>query len=283
DAVVNSRSLKAVSVSLDGISPDMYERTRGRPLLDKVLGNVTSFLDLRRRKGGPFPLLKINSLLLRSNLAELPDLLAWCIGQGVDEVQFFHVQPIARDNDESALHAPDQYNALRRQLRALADGSSTALFIPPPLEPEYLDPETGEYAWRHCYTKDVDMPGAPDGQGEAAYPLHPYPKDIYCICPWMVLVVDAWGNLYPCAHRNDNPVGNILSQDLEAAVNSMAMLRLRRGLLRGRHREVCPFCKSTTPYADPLKRRIAHATLGKEEIRSVDAGAADSGTPKTRA
>ena len=283
NAIVNSRSLKALSVSLDGITPHMYERTRGRPLLDKVLGNITHFLDLRRRRGISFPLLKINSLLLRSNLAELPDLLAWCIEHGVDEVQFFHVQPIARDNDESALHAPDRYNAVRRELRALADGSSTALFIPPPLEPEYLDPESGEYAWRHCYIKDGDIPGAPDGRGPAAYPLHPYPEGLHCICPWMVLVVDAWGNLYPCAYRNDRPVGNILTQELEAAVNSAAMLRLRRELLRGRHREVCPFCKPTTPYADPLKRRIAHVTLEKEETRSVDAGAAGLGIPKAHA
>ena len=144
---------------------------------------------------------------------------------------------------------PEEYNETRERLVGAATRLGIQMFIPPPLTDEFYDPESGRYVWKHVEQAPI--------QGAGGIAAHPYPEGVHCICPWMTLTIDCWGNLYPCAHRLGVPYGNILAQEREEAINTLDVLKRRRGILRGKHMEVCPNCKPSSPHSDPMKRRIS--------------------------
>jgi MoaA/NifB/PqqE/SkfB family radical SAM enzyme len=256
EAVAESRSISAVTVSIDGITPETYENIRGRPLLGKVLANIANLQELKRQLGKERPYIKINTVVMRSNLRELPALMKWAVENAIDEVQFFHVEPFDRSNPESALNAAEDYNRIHDEIGVAAAGARTRLMVPPPLTPEYFDKTTGQYLWGRL---EENLQSAIDTAELSSFYTdfsHPYPPGVHCICPWMTLMIDAWGNLYPCAYRRDVAYGNLLSQPLETALNSMRFLKLRRAMLARRHATYCHFCKPQHPYSDPMKRRL---------------------------
>ncbi|MBN1867575.1 radical SAM protein [Candidatus Sumerlaeota bacterium] len=255
-AVAESRSISSVAVSIDGISPETYEKIRGRPLLGKVLANIAGFQEIKRQLGKERPYIKLNTVVMRSNLHELPALMKWAIEHEIDEVQFFHVEPFDRSTEESVLNVPDEYNRIHDAIGEVAAGARTRLMIPPPLTPEYFDRATGLYLWGRL---EENLRSAIDTAELDSFYCdlsHPYPENVHCICPWMTLMVDAWGRVYPCAHRRDVAYGNILDQPLDEAINTMRFLKLRRAMLQGRHAAYCHFCKPQHPYSDPMKRRL---------------------------
>ncbi len=102
---------------------------------------------------------------------------------------------------------------------------------------------------------------------------HPYPEGVFCVCPWMTLIIDSWGNLYPCSHRMDVAMGNILHQPLEQAMNTIGRLKLRHGMMKGKHNEVCPSCISKTPASDPMRRKLTRRIPAKATVHHEPAGA----------
>jgi MoaA/NifB/PqqE/SkfB family radical SAM enzyme len=261
EVVLKSKRISDLSISINSLDPATYEKLHGRAMGPRVVENAELFLALRRERGGDGPHVKINTVIMRSNLDELPGIVAWAADHGVDEVQFIHVEPFSEQNDESLAATPEAYNRVRDEARGVAKQRGIGLFLPPPMLPQFHDAATGGYAWRHCETQPLpstdDMPFDP----------HPYPTGLHCICPWMTMVIDCWGNLFPCAHRNTEPFANILRDDLPQALNSIRILRLRRAMLRGRHREACPSCRPASPYSDPLTRRMVHIECVEDEQR----------------
>ncbi len=274
EAIARSKSLKDLSISVNALTPETYQALHGKPMLERVKENVERFLELRRRLGGTSPRVKINTVITRTNLEELDKVLEWSAAMGIDEAQFFHIEPFGEANDESVATAADEYNAVRDRLRAAAREKNMAIVLPPPILPEYYNPVTGHYEWLH--TLDAapgESPPAPTEKTDPAdrMPLHPYPSGVHCICPWMTLIIDCWGNLYPCGHRMAEPFANILRQPREEALNSIRILKLRRQILQGRHEQACPFCKPSHTYSDPMKRRATHVEFKEREIQDLKA------------
>ncbi|HPS00343.1 MAG TPA: radical SAM/SPASM domain-containing protein [Candidatus Sumerlaeota bacterium] len=260
DAILSSQALHDLSVSINSLDPATYANLHGRPGVERVRDNVERFLTARRTRNLPFPRVKINTVVMRSNLNELETLLDWAARIGADCVQFAHVEPFGPENDESVVTLPDRYNAVRERLVEQARTRRIETLTPPPLRPEFRDPERGGYRW-------------PEPEEKAPVPFsseHPYPAHVPCICPWMTLVIDCRGNLYPCAPRtNRPPFANILRQEIPQALNSIRILRLRKALLRGQHRAVCAFCKPAGPYGDPMRRRVRHLNSTEESDSRV--------------
>jgi hypothetical protein len=177
------------------------------------------------------------------------------VRNGVDEAEFFHVEPYELQNEESLLHTPEAYNRAHDEIGQVLRGSGVRIFLPPPYEAEDFDPRTGAYLRRYCQGVRTS-PFDTSGTYEMLPPPEGMPGDTICINPWMVLVIDAWGNLRPCSHRGAlPPFANILQQEMESAVNSIRILKLRRGHQCGKHDDICVGCKSKTPNSDPMKWR----------------------------
>jgi radical SAM protein with 4Fe4S-binding SPASM domain len=100
--------LDALHFSIDGATPETYERIRVRAHFDRVVRNVELLIETRERLGTGRPRLRMVVVIMRQNLHELPDLIRLCLGWGVEEV---FVQHLCHDFGESTL--PDQYRPMR--------------------------------------------------------------------------------------------------------------------------------------------------------------------------
>lgn len=100
--------LDCLHVSLDGASAATYERIRVRAHFDRVTANVERLLAARERLGATTPRLRLVMVLMRQNLAELPDLIRlarrW-------QVEGMFVQHLCHDFGESSL--PERYRPMR--------------------------------------------------------------------------------------------------------------------------------------------------------------------------
>ncbi len=105
--------LDCIHVSIDGATPETYERIRVRAHLDRVLHNVGLVLDTRRLLESDRPRLRMVVVIMRQNLHELPDLVRLAKQYCMDSV---FVQHLCHDFGESSL--PAQYRPMRNFVEA---------------------------------------------------------------------------------------------------------------------------------------------------------------------
>jgi len=110
-----TRALKCISsglarlhASLDGATAATYEGIRRGAHHARVLKHLQILLDIRREKHSATPFVQIVYVVMRRNLAELPDLLRQAQALGVDEV---FVQHLCHDFGEASL--PAHYRPMR--------------------------------------------------------------------------------------------------------------------------------------------------------------------------
>jgi radical SAM protein with 4Fe4S-binding SPASM domain len=104
--------LDTVFFSIDGSTPETYERIRKRSRFQRVIRNVEHLRGMRRKAGGK-PGLRIVMVIMRQNLHELPELVkmahAW-------EAEEMFVQHLSHDFGEPTL--PDEYRPMREYIAA---------------------------------------------------------------------------------------------------------------------------------------------------------------------
>lgn len=94
--------LTRLQVSIDGATPETYERIRVRSSWRRVVGNLETLVATRRRLGSELPRLQLVAVVMRQNLGELADLVRLAGRVGVDAVW---VQHLCHDFGEETLPA----------------------------------------------------------------------------------------------------------------------------------------------------------------------------------
>ena len=105
--------LDELHISIDGATAETYERIRVRGHYDKVLRNLDLLLKARRRLGGDTPHLSLVMVVMRQNLAELPQIVSLAHCWSMEEI---FVQHLAHDFSENSL--PEQYRPMRDFVQA---------------------------------------------------------------------------------------------------------------------------------------------------------------------
>ncbi len=77
--------LTHLTVCVDGMTQESYERTRVGGRLDVVLDNLRRVLEVRRQLGMKRPKVEVQFIKFRHNLGELDDAAAWAARHGVDQ------------------------------------------------------------------------------------------------------------------------------------------------------------------------------------------------------
>lgn len=77
--------LKLLGVSLDGATPVTYGMIRSGGSFEHVTRNLEHFMEIRNRNGKR-PVVKVQIVLMRANIHELPALVELAAGWGVEEV-----------------------------------------------------------------------------------------------------------------------------------------------------------------------------------------------------
>jgi MoaA/NifB/PqqE/SkfB family radical SAM enzyme len=162
--------LDALSVSIDGATAATYEKIRRRARFARVLENLEALLDARARLASARPRLAVVTVVMRQNLAEVPDLVRLAHRLGIPEL---FVQHLAHDFGEETLparyrtmrefvdaqtlagEAPERVEAVFGEARVLAKQLGVGLRLPR-LRPRPYPPGTPgrarcDWPWRGAY------------------------------------------------------------------------------------------------------------------------------------
>ncbi len=100
--------LKTIYFSIDGATPETYERIRKRAHFDRVVRNVERLIEMRAQAGSMTPTLQVVMVIMRQNLHELPELVEMASGWSAERL---FVQHLSHDFGEPTL--PDEYRPMR--------------------------------------------------------------------------------------------------------------------------------------------------------------------------
>lgn len=100
--------LHTMHVSLDGASPQAYETIRVHARFSRVLHNLRRIIDTKAQLQSELPHIRLVAVVMRQNLAELPELVRLAHEEGIDTVS---VQHLCHDFGESSL--PEKYQPMR--------------------------------------------------------------------------------------------------------------------------------------------------------------------------
>jgi MoaA/NifB/PqqE/SkfB family radical SAM enzyme len=219
--------LGEIHISIDGATPETYERIRVRARFDRVIANVEGLVAARRLLGGGSPRIRMVVVAMRGNLHEFPDLVRLAHRLAIDTV---FVQHLCHDFGESGL--PAHY----RPMRDFVDGET--------LEGE--DPErVGRYfdeARRVAVELGVEL-RLPRTQPRRHPPGTPGPQR--CNWPWRGPYVSYQGLAMPCCMVSTPDrihFGSMAKLGAEAVWNGEAYRAFRDALSTESPPEVCRSC-----------------------------------------
>lgn len=222
--------LEWLHVSVDGATPETYERIRLRGRFDRVRRNVELLLEARRQRVSRLPRLRMVVVAMRMNLDELPDLVRLAAGWSIDVV---FVQHLCHDFDEASL--PDRYRAMHRFVEEQSlVGEDPRRVADRFAEARHLADELGV---------DLRLPNVVPRE-------HPpdTPGRQRCDWPWRGAYFSFQGLAMPCCMIGTPDrlnFGSAASQPVEQIWNSSALDQFRRRLDSP---DPPPICRSCSVY-----------------------------------
>jgi radical SAM protein with 4Fe4S-binding SPASM domain len=224
--------LSWLCVSIDGATAMTFEAIRDGANFERVVSNTRAFADQRRRLGAMHLDLAITFVAMRSNVAELPGVVALAAELGVPRLR---VQNLSHDFDDcdpagayaeirefarhEALWNDDDVAEARRSFAAAGE-LATALGVDLRL-PEMVA---------------VPVPEVP---------VAVTPKDARCSWPWDGAYVTHDGTVQPCCMVMGSDrveLGNAAAASFPVVWRGRAYERFRDGLTSGQAHEVCQGC-----------------------------------------
>ena len=219
--------LGEIHISIDGATPEAYERIRVRARFDRVTANVEGLVAARRRLGAATPRIRMVVVAMQRNLHEFPDLVRLAHRLEIDSV---FVQHLCHDFGELSL--PAHY----RPMRGFVDGE-TLLGEDPERVGRYFDE-----ARRVAGELGVDL-RLPRTRPRLHPPGTPGPRR--CNWPWRGAYVSYQGISMPCCMVSTPDrihFGSMAEQGAAAVWNSRAYQAFRDALSTESPPEVCRSC-----------------------------------------
>jgi MoaA/NifB/PqqE/SkfB family radical SAM enzyme len=219
--------LDCIHVSIDGATPETYERIRVRARLERVERNLELILQARRRLQSEQPRLRMVVVLMRQNLHELPALIRLAKRYGMESV---FVRHLCHDFGESSL--PAQYRPMRDFVEAQTLLNEDSARIE-----QYFGKAR---ALAHDLGFDLRLP-------RTRKRLHPpgTPGPDRCDWPWHGPYISYQGLSMPCcmiATPDRMNFGSMAQQGVEPIWNGGDYLRFRAQLASDIPPEICRSC-----------------------------------------
>jgi len=219
--------LHTMHVSLDGASAETYQAIRLRARFERVLRNLRRLMQAKARLHSALPEVRLVAVVMRRNLAELPDLVRLAHAEGIASLS---VQHLCHDFGESSL--PERY----RPMRAFVD-DETLLQEDPQRVRHYFDAA-------HEAAREL-------GIGLRLPNLRPraYPADMSgrkrCDWPWRGSYISYDGKAMPCcmvATPDRVHFGDMAQDGVTQVWNNQAYNAFREQLASSTPPEVCRSC-----------------------------------------
>ncbi|MCC2111267.1 MAG: radical SAM protein [Hyphomicrobiales bacterium] len=132
DWIIEDQSLHKIWLSFDGGTKPTLERLRRGANFDKIIGNMRALIDKRRARGRKWPKVAMRFVMMRSNVEELPGLIALAAETGVSFVEGRYLNVANEiDMDESLFRHPELAERVFGAAREAARKHGIGLSLPP--------------------------------------------------------------------------------------------------------------------------------------------------------
>jgi radical SAM protein with 4Fe4S-binding SPASM domain len=219
--------LQALHVSIDGATPETYERIRVGSKFDRVVGNLKRVVEEKERRSHPYPTIQLTMVVMQQNLHELPELIRLAHEWSVDSV---FVQHLCHDFGESSL--PAHYRPMREFVQ-----SETLLSDQPQQIEQYFNE-----ARTVAKTLGVNL-RLPRTEPHRHPPGTPGPQR--CDWPWNGAYISYQGYAMPCCMVSTPDrihFGKFLDQGVEQTWNGSEYQSFRNQLASDTPPDVCRSC-----------------------------------------
>jgi MoaA/NifB/PqqE/SkfB family radical SAM enzyme len=219
--------LDTLHFSIDGTTAETYEAIRLNAHFDKVMKNLGTLTETKHRLNSERPHLHMVMVIMRQNLAELPDLVRLAKEYGAEEV---FAQQLSHDFGDPAFHKKFQpLNAYVKEQSLL-----------------YEDPQRIEYYFSEARARAKE-------NGITLRLPNPRPKPYgpevsgrdRCNWPWTSAYISFQGYAMPCCMAASPEVVNlglVDSSNFKEVWNSETYRQFRNELESGTPPEICRFC-----------------------------------------
>ena len=220
--------LETLHFSIDGTKAETYENIRLNASFDKVIRNLGHLVEAKKRLGSVTPHLHMVMVIMRQNLAELPDLVHLAAQYGAVEV---FAQQLSHDFGEPAFHT--KFEPLNTYVH------EQSLLYEDPGRIERHFNEARALAKQYGITLRLPSPRP------KSYPPEMSGKE-RCNWPWTSAYISFQGYAMPCCMAASPEViqlGLINGDNFNEVWNGAAYNKFREELAsNGEPPEICRFC-----------------------------------------
>jgi radical SAM protein with 4Fe4S-binding SPASM domain len=213
--------LSWLCVSVDGATAATFESIRDGACFDRVVSNTRAFAEERCRLGATSLDLAITFVAMRSNIAELPALVALAADMGVPRLRVQNLSHDFDDCDPAGSYAEIRDFARREALWGAADADET----------------------RRRFAEASDV--ATNVGVDLRLPDLVVPTNGRCSWPWDGAYVTHDGTVQPCCMvmgTDRVSLGDVSTTAFPVVWRGRDYQRLRDGLVNGSPHEVCRGC-----------------------------------------
>ncbi|MBX7244809.1 MAG: radical SAM protein [Candidatus Sumerlaeaceae bacterium] len=218
--ILSNDAFDVLHVSVDGGTKATYERFRVNANFDKFIRNLELFARLRREMGRTRPALRLNTVFMKSNAAELPLILDLAIRVEATRLEVIRFLPINGSLDE-AINDYEPFMPMLAEIKSRAHNHGIEIFLP--IEDPRLDTARDTALEAGCNEAEVGT------------------YSDYCEAPWSGVQIDPNGDMFPCLYYG-KAFGNLKQQDFVEIWNSKPYLELRRSLATLKLHKPCEVC-----------------------------------------
>jgi radical SAM protein with 4Fe4S-binding SPASM domain len=250
-----------VTISIDAATKATYERIRRKGNFERLLRNIRNLVAAKAGRGSATPEIGLAFVMMQSNIRELPELVQLAHDLGVQTVTATHLTPYQGLKMESQTMDRDRElcNRMLGAARAMAEKYGIHTFFPANFHP----PETRGplvqlgLSALHKLTRvssreklqplDQSISNKNIRRDKTAHDVTTWGDEDRCHClfPWHYVVIDPYGEVFPCGWWFEQSMGNIYVQSFESIWNSERWAELRAQHESGKLGLNCQNCSAT--------------------------------------
>lgn len=211
--------LDILTFSIDGATAETCERLRRGLKFDKLMGAVSSVVDAKRRHGVDHPVIQANTIAMKDNIEELPDLVRLAGRSGIEDLNVHFLTVEGETGFASSMFDdPSRQKRIFDEAARVGQELGVVLHLPPDIDDETFR--------QRCYL------------------------------PWDTLIIDTDGTARMCYFSWEESVGNVVEDGGIRAVWNNAIYQAVRGTIETRcpFYKYCAHCGYRVGYS----RREAH-------------------------